>query len=108
MSEVLADFIRALRSADVRISTSESIDAGRALALVGYDDRTTLRAALSQALAKSQDDKEAFGETFERFFAFDQFTRNPPSQDSSEDENDSGDEEKRGNRAACPAPVPVG
>ncbi|MDE1173287.1 MAG: VWA domain-containing protein [Parvibaculaceae bacterium] len=104
MSEVLADFIRALRSADVRISTSESIDAGRALALVGYDDRTTLRAALSQALAKSQDDKEAFGETFERFFAFDQFTRNPPSQDSSEDENDSGDEEKKGESGGMPGP----
>lgn len=92
MSVVLADFIRALRAADVRISTSESIDAGRALALVGYDDRATLRAALSQSLAKSLDDKEAFCETFDRFFAFDQFTNNPPATDEVEEP---GSEEAR-------------
>jgi uncharacterized protein with von Willebrand factor type A (vWA) domain len=74
VTEVLTDFIRALRSADVRISTSESIDAGDVLRLVGYDSRDVLRHALSQVLAKTEDEKQAFAATFDRFFAFDQFT----------------------------------
>src|SRR5258706_6568152 len=74
MTEVLGDFIRALRAADVRISTSEAIDAGAALGLVGYDDRALLRHALSQVLAKTVEEKQAFAATFDRFFAFDQFT----------------------------------
>jgi len=78
MTEVLGDFIRALRAADVRISTSESIDAGAVLGLVGYDDRLLLRYALSQVLAKTEDEKQAFAETFDRFFAFDQFKTKAP------------------------------
>jgi uncharacterized protein with von Willebrand factor type A (vWA) domain len=74
LTEVLTDFIRALRSADVRISTSESIDAGEVLRLVGYDSRDVLRHALSQVLAKTEDEKQAFAATFDHFFAFDQFT----------------------------------
>ena len=70
MTEVLTDFIRALRAADLRVSTSETIDAGNVLHLVGYDDRLVLRDALSQALAKTEDEKQAFVETFDRFFAF--------------------------------------
>ena len=78
MTQVLTDFIRALRAADVRVSTSESIDAGQVLGLVGYDDRELLRSALGQALAKSDDEKQAFEATFDRFFAFDQFATAPP------------------------------
>ena len=73
MTEVLADFIRALRAADVRVSTSESIDAGRVVELVGLDARERLRDALSQVLAKSEEEKQAFRDTFDRYFAFDQF-----------------------------------
>jgi uncharacterized protein len=73
VTEVLTEFIRALRANDVRISTSESIDAGAALRVVGYDDRDVLRHALSQVLAKTEDEKAAFASTFDRFFAFDQF-----------------------------------
>lgn len=79
MSEVLGDFIRALRAADVRVSTSESIDAGNVIDLVGFNERETLRDALSQVLAKSDDEKQAFLETFDTFFAFDQFKEKPAS-----------------------------
>lgn len=79
MSEVLGDFIRALRAADVRVSTSESIDAGNVIDLVGFNERDTLRDALSQVLAKSDDEKQAFLETFDTFFAFDQFKEKPQS-----------------------------
>ncbi len=91
MSEVLGDFIRALRAADIRVSTSESIDAGNVIDLVGFDDRLTLRDALSQVLAKSDDEKLAFSETFDSFFAFDQFKNRPasavPPPDEEEDRN---------------------
>ncbi|MBX3493127.1 MAG: VWA domain-containing protein [Parvibaculum sp.] len=100
MTEVLGDFIRALRSADVRVSTSESIDAGRVVGLVGLDDRMTLRDALAQVLAKSEDEKAAFEETFDVFFAFDQFKSRPPaanddradSAESAEDEGGEGED----------------
>ena len=74
MSEVVADFIRALREADVRVSPSESIDAGETLATLGYSDRALLREGLTLALAKSVPEKRLFDETFDDFFKFDLFT----------------------------------
>ena len=88
MTEVLTDFIRALRAADLRISTSETIDAGNVLHLIGYDDRLLLRHALSQALAKTDDEKQAFGDTFDRFFAFRQLDKPPNSQEDARDDSD--------------------
>ncbi len=92
MTEVLGDFIRALRAADVRVSTSESIDAGNVMDLVGLGNRHVLRDGLSQVLAKSEDEKQAFRETFDRFFAFDQFKSRKPGEASEE----SGESEERG------------
>lgn len=68
MTQVLSDFIRALRAADVRISTAESIDAATTVDAVGFDDRALLKESLSQVLAKSIDDKARFADCFERFF----------------------------------------
>ncbi len=90
MTEVLGDFIRALRAADVRISTSESIDAGNVLDIVGYGDRVVLRDGLSQVLAKSEYEKEAFRDTFDRFFAFDQFKAKAPGEASNDDQSEDG------------------
>ncbi len=73
MTAVLGDFIRVLRAADVRISTAEAIDAGAVLGLVGYDDRAVLHDALSQVLAKTEDEKASFTDAFDRFFAFTPF-----------------------------------
>ncbi|MAU59486.1 MAG: hypothetical protein CMI62_02015 [Parvibaculum sp.] len=91
MSEVLGDFIRALRAADVRVSTSESIDAGNVIDLVGFDDRATLKDALSQVLAKSEDEKQAFADAFDSFFAFEQFKERP----AAANENDERDSQQR-------------
>ena len=98
MTEVLTDFIRALRAADLRISTSETIDAGAVLQLIGYDDRLLLRGALAQALAKTEDEKAAFAETFDRFFAFRQIDKpagGPPSAQEPDGEGQ-GDGEANG------------
>jgi len=66
---VLTSFIRALRNADVRVSTSETLDAFNTVQLVGYDDRARLKRALSLVLPKTVDEKTAFDVCFDRFFA---------------------------------------
>lgn len=68
MTQVLTDFIRALRAADVRVSTAESIDAATTIEVVGFDSRAVLKDSLSQVLAKTVDDKTRFADCFERFF----------------------------------------
>lgn len=68
MTQVLTDFIRALRAANVRVSTSESIDAAAAVDTIGFDDRGLLKESLSQVLAKTPEEKIDFSDCFERFF----------------------------------------
>ena len=70
MTQVLSNFIKALRAYDVRVSTAESIDAAAALELVGFERRPLVKEALSQVLAKTPDDKARFDECFERYFTF--------------------------------------
>lgn len=70
MERKLIDFVRVLRNAEVRVSTSESIDAMNAMALVGYEDRSLLKQVLSATLAKSEAEKESFDYCFEHFFSF--------------------------------------
>ena len=84
MSEVVADFIRTLREANVRVSPSEAIDAGETVASLGYGDRALLRDGLTLALAKSVPEKFLFEETFERFFTFDLFTAPAPATPSAD------------------------
>ncbi|MGI9285506.1 MAG: VWA domain-containing protein [Pseudomonadales bacterium] len=77
MDRKLVDFIRVLRNADVRVSTSESIDAMHATALLGYENRGLLKHALSSSLAKSEAEKESFDYCFEHFFSCNDFTEAP-------------------------------
>jgi uncharacterized protein with von Willebrand factor type A (vWA) domain len=70
MDILLTNFIRALRNADVRISTSETLDAFKAAQLVGYADRTLLKNSLALALPKTIDEKAAFDACFDQFFSF--------------------------------------
>jgi uncharacterized protein len=73
---LLTNFIRALRNADVRISTAETIDAFRAAQLVGYRDRALLKNTLALTLPKTLDEKTVFDACFDQFFSF--RSRNPP------------------------------
>lgn len=110
MTEVLGDFIRALRAADVRVSTSESIDAGNVVDVVGFGNRSVLRDALSQVLAKSEDEKQSFDETFDRFFAFDQFKARSANAGTEEGEEGDGEGEpfdpsgRQGQSGGMPGP----
>lgn len=67
--QVLTDFIRALRSADVRVSTGESIDAANAVKIVGYADRTLLADTLRCVLAKSPSEQVTHDRLFDLYFS---------------------------------------
>lgn len=68
MTQALGNFIRALRAADVRVSTAETIEAAAAVKYVGFEERAMLKLALGQVLAKSLEDKQRFDTCFDRFF----------------------------------------
>lgn len=68
MRENLHRFFRAARGAGVRISPSESIDAMRAVADVGFADRGILRDTFLLTLAKSPEDKQSLSQCFDLFF----------------------------------------
>ncbi len=70
MERVLGDFVTAARTAGVRISISETLDAVRAVKVVGYRDRTLMKDALAVSLAKTVEEKILLEDCFERFFAF--------------------------------------
>ena len=69
MERPLTNFIRALRSSEVRVSTGEALDAARTLKLIGYADRQMLKDSLACVLAKSPDEKMTFDELFELYFS---------------------------------------
>jgi hypothetical protein len=69
----LEDFFKALRGSDLEISLNAQIDAARAVALVGWSDRTLLKSALGTTLAKTTPDRALYDEAFDRFFRFSSF-----------------------------------
>src|SRR3954471_16661132 len=68
METRLPRFVRALRSAGVRVSTSEEVDAASAISILGLPDRTTFRATLFTTLIKDPRDHAAFERLFAAFF----------------------------------------
>ena len=82
MEQVLSDFVRALRAAGAATSTAETIDAARAVALVGYADRALLKDALAVSLAKTADDKAIHDRVFELYFAAPALAQAAPSRAS--------------------------
>jgi uncharacterized protein with von Willebrand factor type A (vWA) domain len=67
-SEPLRQFLQAARSAGIRVSAAEGIDAARAVQVVGYSDRSVLKDTLSLVLAKTPDEKTLFDECFDLYF----------------------------------------
>ena len=67
-SEPLRQFLQAARSAGIRVSAAEGIDAARAVQVVGFSDRTVLKDSLSLVLAKTPDEKHLFDECFDLYF----------------------------------------
>src|SRR5579859_7376793 len=79
LSELLLDFIATLRSAGVRISVAESLDAVRAVGVVGLAP-TRMREALRASLIKDEVDSPVFDRVFADYFAAPQRGSGPPRQ----------------------------
>jgi uncharacterized protein len=92
MRENLHRFFRAARGAGVRLSPAESIDAMRAVAKVGFSDRTILRDTFLLTLAKTQDEKKALGDCFDLFFDQPEPSQAAPDDGETEDSETSGSE----------------
>ncbi len=92
MDRTLANFIRALRNSEVRVSTAETLDAFNAVELVGYEDRDFLKRTLSLVLPKTADEKETFETCFDQYFSFDDIHGERKPGDSAEGEQAEGEE----------------
>jgi len=64
----IVEFMRLLSEAGFSVGTKETEDACRALEMVGFEDRETVRAALKTICAKSQSEISAFDRVFDSFF----------------------------------------
>lgn len=67
-SEPLRRFLQVARGAGLRVSAAEGIDAARAVDIVGFADRSTLKDTLGLILAKTPDEKNLFDEAFDLYF----------------------------------------
>ena len=88
MDKPLADFIEMLRYSDVPVSISESVDAAEIMRLFGFEDRSLLKAALAQVMAKTIEEHESFDHCFDEFFSF----RINPDLDPSTEKEDGSEE----------------
>jgi uncharacterized protein with von Willebrand factor type A (vWA) domain len=69
MDAKVVEFTTLLRRNGVRVSLAETMDAFRALALVGLEDRDTVRAALRAAAVKRAVDVPTFDRLFDLYFS---------------------------------------
>lgn len=69
MNRPLAEFVDMLRYADVPVSIGEVLDAARTIDLLGYSDKNLLKVALSQVMAKTEDEMASFDACFDTFFS---------------------------------------
>ncbi|MCA9952526.1 MAG: VWA domain-containing protein [Anaerolineales bacterium] len=83
MQDRLIQFARGLRAAGVRVSISETIDAMRALEIIGVQGKDTFRESMRATLVKDFDDIPIFEELFPLYFGSD----GPPMQNAFEELN---------------------
>src|SRR5690348_1456816 len=88
MRENLHRFFRAARGAGVHVSPAESIDAMRAVAKVGFEERSILRDTLLLTLAKTEDEKKSLGACFDLFFSQPEPSRPDDAKSGSEAANE--------------------
>jgi uncharacterized protein with von Willebrand factor type A (vWA) domain len=69
MLELLGAFVGELRAAGIPVSTTEHLDAARALVAVDLLDRDVMKASLAATLVKDESHEAAFDLAFEIFFS---------------------------------------
>src|SRR6202011_443155 len=67
LRDELLRFVNEIRSAGVRVSIAETLDAMNAISAAGLE-RAPMREALAATLIKDEDDRHVFDELFARFF----------------------------------------
>ncbi len=75
--DTVVDFVKALRTADIKVSPAETLDAMETLDIVGLEDKQFLKNSLALVLSKTPEEKDAFNQCFDSFFAF-----HPPKSES--------------------------
>ena len=68
MEDRVIEFVRGLRAAGVRVSLAESMDALRAVEVLGVANKDLFRESLRATLVKESDDFAAFEELFPLYF----------------------------------------
>ena len=58
LQETLVDFVKVLRTADVKVSPAETLDAMETMDLIGLKDRQFLKNSLALVLSKTPEEKE--------------------------------------------------
>ena len=86
MERTLTNFIRSLRTAEVRVSTAETLDAINTVDLVEF-----LKHSLSLVLPKTADEKETFNACFDQFFAYND-VRGERGESADDHEGEGGEE----------------
>lgn len=81
MDDRVIEFVRGLRAAGVRVSVAESMDALRAVEVLGVTDKDVFRESLKATLVKESDDFAAFNELFPLYFG----SGGPPMQNAMEE-----------------------
>ena len=79
MEKTIVDFVKVLRTAEVKVSPAETLDVMAGIEFVGYEDRALFKNTLSMLLAKNPEEKETFETCFEKFFTFDDVMQAPGS-----------------------------
>lgn len=69
LTRVLDELLWSLRRSGLVIATSQAIDAARAIAAVGLEDRSVFREALACVVVQRPRDRLRFDRAFDRFFA---------------------------------------
>jgi len=68
MDDRIIEFVRGLRAAGVRVSMAESVDAMRAVEVLGVTDKELFRQSMRTTLVKESDDFAVFEELFPLYF----------------------------------------
>jgi uncharacterized protein with von Willebrand factor type A (vWA) domain len=95
----VADFIGALREAGLPVSPAESLDALKAIKLLGLDSRETSKTVLALTLVKRQSDQVIYEELFDLYFT---------SVEKAKKEDQNGIEPSENSQAAQNEPTDAG
>jgi len=81
MDSTLVDFIKVLRSAELKVSPAETLDAMHCINLVGYKNKSFLKNSLAMVLAKTPEEKDTYSHCFDNYFSVDKFQPSPDQDD---------------------------